>query len=296
MPQLHALAQPQLPLPRRTKATLKSGLEEEAKQPPPTSAVADAPASCTGPAATPSASAEPKPPSKVASKEEAKQPPPTSAVADAPASCTGPAATPSASAEPKPPSKVASKEEAKQPPPTSAVADAPASCTGPAATPSASTEPKPPSKVAEEKPRSKVASKEEAKQPPPTSASKSKLGFSMGSKAGDFSVLSSASGFKVGGQGTLSAASGTGGSSCAQSAISALDISKTLTTLGRADLCRLRHLALAVYLDLIIDENGQMVDRPGDHSIHCFAMSMTARFGSGAGALSLCTLSLHAQL
>ncbi|KAH9391995.1 hypothetical protein TYRP_022263 [Tyrophagus putrescentiae] len=93
--------------------------------------------------------------------------------------------------------------------------------------------PKPPSKVAEEKPRSKVASKEEAKQPPPTSASKSKLGFSMGSKAGPkaggFSVLSSASGSKVGGQSTLSAASGTGGSSCAQSAISGAGSKLTLS-------------------------------------------------------------------
>ena len=49
--------------------------------------------------------------------------------------------------------------------------------------------------------------------------------------------------------------------------VETLDISKTLATLGRADLRRLRHLALAVYLDLIIDENGQMVDRPGG-SLH----------------------------
>ena len=58
--------------------------------------------------------------------------------------------------------------------------------------------------------------------------------------------------------------------------VETLDISKTLTTLGRADLCRLRHLALAVYLDLIIDENGQMVDRPGG-SLHPLSFAMSDR-------------------
>ncbi|KAH9391501.1 hypothetical protein TYRP_022434 [Tyrophagus putrescentiae] len=140
MPQLHALAQPQLPLPRPNQNHPQSGLEGGSKvATSPTSALPWLmPSFMHWPAATTTlclgrTKATLKSGLEGGSKAATAH---SSAVADAPASCTGPAATPSASAEPKPPSKVASKEEAKQPPPIlSAVADAPASCTGPAATP-----------------------------------------------------------------------------------------------------------------------------------------------------------------
>ncbi|KAH9393101.1 hypothetical protein TYRP_006208 [Tyrophagus putrescentiae] len=136
---------------RKKSPPLKVASKEEAKQPPPTSAVANAPARMAC-----------RTPSALLSQAALK----TSGTGAAATPLLGRAEVPSNMAEEKPlskvdkekpPSKVASKEEAKQPPPTSAVANAPASGTGAAATPSALAEPKVPSKVAKKKPPSKVA-------------------------------------------------------------------------------------------------------------------------------------------
>ncbi len=73
------------------------------------------------------------------------------------------------------------------------------------------------------------------------------------------------------------------------------DVSKTFATLGRANLRRLRHLAFYVNFNVIIDENGQMHDRPVGSLLPLLCHERPLALVQALD-LSLSTIFSHAQL